>query len=186
MCAWSAGPTASWRATSTSLRTARKIFDGVVFPRPRTLSTAVTPVREDRTMTDYTSFDVAHIGNIELLTPTFDKSLWFFRDLLAMRVVAEAGDSVYLRTWDEYQRYTIKLTASDDAGVGRTTFRTIEPGGARAPGRRDRRRSGSARAGSTAKQGTGPTYLFRDPGRPLDGHLLRDRAVRRRRTTSRP
>ena len=24
-----------WRATSTSVRTARKIFDGVVFPRPR-------------------------------------------------------------------------------------------------------------------------------------------------------
>src|SRR5688500_19703426 len=75
-------------------------------------------------MTDYTSFDVAHIGNVELLTPTFDKSLWFFRDLLAMRVVAEEGASVYLRTWDEYQRYTIKLTASADAGVGLTTFRT--------------------------------------------------------------
>ena len=42
-------------------------------------------------MTDYTSFDVAHLGNVELLTPKFDKSLWFFRDLLAMRVVAEAG-----------------------------------------------------------------------------------------------
>ena len=28
----------TWSATSTSLRTARKIFDGVVFPRPRTLT----------------------------------------------------------------------------------------------------------------------------------------------------
>ena len=74
-------------------------------------------------MTEYTSFDVAHIGNVELLTPTFEKSLWFFRDLLAMRVVEEAEGSVYLRTWDEYQRYTIKLTASDAAGVGLTTFR---------------------------------------------------------------
>ena len=69
-------------------------------------------------MTEYTAFDVAHIGNIELLTPKFDESLWFFRDLLAMRVVEEAEGSVYLRTWDEYQRYTIKLTASDAAGVG--------------------------------------------------------------------
>ena len=75
-------------------------------------------------MTEYTAFDVAHIGNIELLTPKFDESLWFFRDLLAMRVVEEAEGSVYLRTWDEYQRYTIKLTASDAAGVGRTNFRT--------------------------------------------------------------
>jgi catechol 2,3-dioxygenase len=58
-------------------------------------------------MTEYTAFDVAHLGNVELLTPTFDKSLWFFRDLLAMRVVAEESDSVFLRTWDEYQLYTI-------------------------------------------------------------------------------
>src|SRR5688572_20885407 len=71
----------------------------------------------------FRSFDVAHLGNVELLTPTFDKSLWFFRDLLAMRIVAQEGDSVYLRTWDEYELYTIKLTASDDAGVGRTSFR---------------------------------------------------------------
>jgi 4-oxalomesaconate tautomerase len=28
-------PSGTWRATSTSLRTARKIFDGTVFPRPR-------------------------------------------------------------------------------------------------------------------------------------------------------
>ncbi len=78
-------------------------------------------------MTEHTSFDVAHLGNVELLTPAFDKSLWFFRDLLAMRVVAETGEagtrSVYLRTWDEYQLYTLKLTESDDAGVGRTSFR---------------------------------------------------------------
>ena len=63
-------------------------------------------------MTEFTSFDVAHLGNVELLTPTFEKSLWFFRDLLAMRVVAESGGadgadgagtkrSAYLRTWDE-------------------------------------------------------------------------------------
>ena len=41
-------------------------------------------------MTDFTSFDTAHIGSVELLTPTFEKSLWFFRDLLAMRVVSES------------------------------------------------------------------------------------------------
>ena len=63
-------------------------------------------------MTDFTSFDIAHLGSVELLTPEFEKSLWFFRDLLAMRVVADAGDSIYLRTWDEYQLYTMKLTRS--------------------------------------------------------------------------
>lgn len=74
-------------------------------------------------MTDSTAFDVAHLANVELLTPKFDESLWFFRDLLAMRVVEQADGVAFLRTWDEYERYTIKLTASDAAGVGRTSFR---------------------------------------------------------------
>ena len=122
-------------------------------------------------MTEYTSFDIAHLGNVELLTPVFDQSLWFFRDLLAMRVVAEAGEggakSVYLRTWDEYQRYTVKLTASADAGVGRTTFRTSSQEAL------ERRVAAIEATGLgvgwvDGEVGTGPTYAFRDP----DGHDL--------------
>ena len=118
-------------------------------------------------MTDSTSFDVAHIGSVELLTPTFDKSLWFFRDLLAMRVVAEHGDSVFLRTWDEYELYTIKLTASADAGVGRTTFRAISQEAL------ERRvaaieSTGLGEGWVDGEVGTGPTYMFRDP----DGHSM--------------
>lgn len=129
-------------------------------------------------MTEYTSFDVAHLGNVELLTPTFDESLWFFRDLLAMRVVAETGEpgdagigssngkkSVYLRTWDEYQLYTLKLTASADAGVGRTTFRTTSPEAL------ERRVAAIEATGLgigwvDGEVGTGPAYAFHDP----DGH----------------
>jgi len=133
-------------------------------------------------MTEYTSFDVAHLGNVELLTPTFDKSLWFFRDLLAMRVVAESGGageetagettavgnrSVYLRTWDEYQRFTLKLTESADAGVGRTTFRATSQAAL------ERRVAAIEATGLgigwvDGEVGTGPTYTFRDP----DGHDL--------------
>ena len=118
-------------------------------------------------MTEYTSFDVAHIGNVELLTPTFDESVWFFRDLLAMRVVEEVEGSVYLRTWDEYQRYTIKLTASDAAGVGLTTFRTTSQDAL------ERRvaaieATGLGEGWTEGEVGTGPTFLFRDP----DGHAM--------------
>ena len=131
-------------------------------------------------MTEYTSFDIAHIGNVELLTPKFDESLWFFRDLLAMRVVAEAGDSVYLRTWDEYQRYTIKLTASDAAGVGRTTFRATSQEAL------ERRvaaieATGLGEGWVDGEVGHRPDLPVPRPRRPLDGHLLRDRAVRRHR-----
>src|SRR6185312_4003942 len=125
------------------------------------------PVREDSFMTDSASFDIAHIGSVELLTPTPEKSLWFFRDLLAMRVVAEHGDSVYLRTWDEYQLYTIKLTASDAAGVGRTTYRATSQEAL------ERRVAAIEQAGLgegwvDGEVGTGPTFMFRD----ADGHSM--------------
>src|SRR5699024_11541749 len=66
---------------------------------------------------------ISHISAVEILTPKFDESLWFFRDLLAMREVERIGESVYLRCWDEYETYSIKLTASPNNGVGRTMLR---------------------------------------------------------------
>lgn len=118
-------------------------------------------------MTDLTAFDVAHLANVELFTPAMGESLRFFRDLLAMRVVDERGDSVFLRTWDEYERYTIKLTASDAAGVGRTSFRASS---AQALDRRVEaiRALGLGEGWVDGEVGTGPTYMFRDP----DGHSM--------------
>lgn len=116
-------------------------------------------------MTHYTSFDVAHLSTVELFTPKFKDSLWFFRDLLAMRVVAEDGDSVYLRTWDDYELYTIKLTAHEGAGVGRTAFRAASQEAL------ERRVAAIEQLGLglgwiDGDLGNGPTYLFQDP----DGH----------------
>jgi catechol 2,3-dioxygenase len=118
-------------------------------------------------MTDHTVFDVAHLANVELLTPEFDRSLWFFRDLLAMRVVEQSPGVAYLRTWDDYERYTIKLTASDAAGVGRTEFRASSQEAL------ERRVAaieamGLGEGWIDGQVGTGPTYLFRDP----DGHAM--------------
>src|SRR5699024_1444690 len=78
-------------------------------------------------MAELENFDLAHISAVEILTPKFDESLWFFRDLLAMREVERIGESVYLRCWDEYETYSIKLTASTNNGVGRTMLRATSP-----------------------------------------------------------
>lgn len=118
-------------------------------------------------MTHQTAFDVAHLSNVELLTPKPAESRWFFEELLAMRVVAEHGDSVYLRTWDDYEVYTIKLTASDAAGVGRTSFRASSQEAL------DRRvaaieATGLGRGWVDGEVGTGRTFTFADP----DGHEM--------------
>lgn len=113
------------------------------------------------------NFDIAHLGAVELFTPKFEESLWFFRDLLAMREVARIGNSAYLRCWDEYQLYTIKLTASDTNGVGRSLYRASSEEAL------ERRVAAIEAAGlghgwREPEVGVGRSYEFEDP----DGHLM--------------
>ena len=54
--------------------------------------------------------DMAHLGHLELLTPKPEESLRFFVDVMGMTESGRKGDSVYLRGWDDYERYSLKLT----------------------------------------------------------------------------
>ena len=67
--------------------------------------------------------DIAHLGHAELLTQKPDKSLWFFTEVLGLTENGANRDSVYLRTWDDYEHHSLKLTASTTSGVGRTGLR---------------------------------------------------------------
>ena len=56
--------------------------------------------------------DLAHLGHVEILTPKPEESLKFFTQVFGMTESGRKGDSVYLRGWDDYERSTLKLTAS--------------------------------------------------------------------------
>ena len=77
-----------------------------------------------------------------------------------------AGQSVYLRGWDDYERYSLQLTASTPPGSA-TRPSAREPAGAAAPGAGPRG-SGLGIGWHEEGLGHGPAYRFRDP----DGHLL--------------
>ena len=111
--------------------------------------------------------DVAHLGHVELLTPVPEKSLDFFVDIMGMTESGRAGDSVYLRGWDDYERYSLKLTGSHTSGLGHAAFR------ARSPQALQRRvkaldASGAGLGWVENELGHGPAYQFTDP----DGHRL--------------
>lgn len=112
------------------------------------------------------SRDLAHVGSVELFTPTFEESRQFFVDLMAMDEVGTRGDSVYLHAWDDYELFTIKLTNHDTSGVGRTYIRASSPEALR----RKVEEIESRGAGSWAEDelGLGAIYLFQDP----DGHEI--------------
>jgi catechol 2,3-dioxygenase len=109
--------------------------------------------------------EVAHLGHAELLTPEPEKSLWFFTEVLGLTENGTSGDSVYLRTWDDYEHHSLKLTASATSGVGRTGLRAASK---QALKRRvaEIDRHGLGAGWQDGDLGIGPTYLFRDP----DGH----------------
>jgi catechol 2,3-dioxygenase len=67
--------------------------------------------------------DIAHLGHIELLTPRFDDSLAFFKDIMGLHESGRRDDSVFLRAWGDYERFTLQLTRSETSGLGHVAFR---------------------------------------------------------------
>ena len=123
--------------------------------------------RNEQPVTEEPIMDVAHLGHLELLTPTPEQSLRFFIDVLGMTESGRRGDSVYLRAWDDYERYSLQLTASHTSGLGHAALR------ARSPQALQRRvkaieGSGAGIGWHEGELGHGPAYRFHDP----DGHVV--------------
>jgi catechol 2,3-dioxygenase len=110
---------------------------------------------------------VAHLAHLEMLTPKPEESLRFFVDVMGMTESGHQGESVYLRGWDDYERYSLKLTGSHTSGLGHAAFRARSP---QALARRVAalQASGLAVGWHEGELGHGPAFQFHDP----DGHLL--------------
>src|SRR3954465_13525691 len=78
-------------------------------------------------MHDEPIMDVAHLAHLEIFTPKPEESLRFFVDVLGMTERGRQGDSIYLRAWDGYERYSLQLTASKTSGLGHAAFRARSP-----------------------------------------------------------
>ena len=111
--------------------------------------------------------DLAHLGHLELLTPKPEKSLEFFVHVMGMTESGRQGDSVYLRAYDDYERHSLKLTASETSGLGHAAYRT------RSPQALERRVAALKGSGfdigwTDGDLAHGPAFLCRDP----DGHKI--------------
>src|SRR6187551_2842471 len=128
---------------------------------------ALPTLRERLPMTSEPIFDLAHLGHMELLTPKPDESLKFFVDVMGMTVSGQKDESVYLRGWDDYERYSLKLTASKTSGMEHMALR------ARSPQALERRVAALKGSGFDigwvdGDMGQGPAFRCRDP----DGHIV--------------
>jgi catechol 2,3-dioxygenase len=111
--------------------------------------------------------DIAHLGPVELYTPKGEESLRFFVDTMGMEIEAQDGPATYLRGWGDYQRWSLKLIASDTSGMGVLGIRAWSP---EALARRVAmvEQTGLGEGWADGDLGRGPSYRFRDP----DGHRL--------------
>lgn len=80
-------------------------------------------------MTDPTnpSFDIAHLGHVEMLTDRFEESLDFFTRVFGLKLSGQDADSAWLRAWDDYEHCSLKLTRADTTGVGHIAYRAASP-----------------------------------------------------------
>lgn len=73
------------------------------------------------------SFDIAHLGHVEMYTDKFDESLDFFTRVYGLKLSAKDDTSAYLRAWDDYEFATLKLTRHETTGVGHIGYRAASP-----------------------------------------------------------
>lgn len=111
--------------------------------------------------------DVAQLAHAELLTPKPDETLWFFKELLGMEETERDGRSVYLRAYEDSYHHSLKVTESDQPGMGHCAWRTVSPQAL------DRRvsaleESGHGKGWTDGDKGHGPAYRFNTP----DGHEM--------------
>ncbi|MCW5852139.1 MAG: catechol 2,3-dioxygenase [Anaerolineae bacterium] len=112
-------------------------------------------------------FEVAQLAHVELLTPKPAETLSFFTDLLGMEVAARAGQSVYLRAYEDFYHHSLKITEARQPGLGHVAWRTTSPQAL------NRRVSvladlGVGRGWCENELGHGPAYRFTTP----DGHPM--------------
>lgn len=111
--------------------------------------------------------DIAHLGHVEMLTDRFEESLEFFVNVYGLTESGRDENSAYLRAWDDYEFHTLKLTRSDNTGIGHAAYRASSQEALQ------RRVAAIEALGcgigwSDGDMGHGPAYQFQDP----DGHVF--------------
>lgn len=119
-------------------------------------------------MTSEPMHELAHLGVHCLATPDPGRTVRYFVDQLGMDVVDAADDATYLRAYGDYETWTLKVLASDQAGAAWVSWRMASP---QALHRRIDWLKSQGHDGEWVPpdNGIGPFYQFEDP----DGHRFR-------------
>src|SRR5258707_14905904 len=67
--------------------------------------------------------DTAQLVSVALYTPKPDETVQFFYEMLGMEISHRAGQSVYMRAYEDFYQYSLKITERDRPGLEEITWR---------------------------------------------------------------
>jgi catechol 2,3 dioxygenase len=71
--------------------------------------------------------DVAQLVSVALYSPKPDETVQFFYEMLGMEISHREGQSVYMRAYEDFYQYTLKITERDQPGLEEITWRARSP-----------------------------------------------------------
>jgi catechol 2,3-dioxygenase len=71
--------------------------------------------------------DVAQLVSVALYSPKPDETVDFFYNMLGMEISHREGQSVYMRAYEDFYQYTLKITERDQPGMEEITWRAKAP-----------------------------------------------------------
>ena len=71
--------------------------------------------------------DLAQLVSVALYSPKPNESVAFFHDMLGMEISHRDGQSVYMRAYEDFYQYTLKITEAKEAGMEEVTWRAASP-----------------------------------------------------------
>jgi catechol 2,3-dioxygenase len=112
--------------------------------------------------------DTAQLVSLALYSPRPEETVSFFYDMLGMEISHREGQSVYMRAYEDFYQYTLKVTERDQPGMEEVTWR------ARSPEALNRivaalGKTGLGKGWTETDYAHGPAYKFTTP----DGHPMK-------------
>ena len=114
------------------------------------------------------ALDTAQLVSVGLYSPKPEETVQFFYEMLGMEISHREGQSVYLRAYEDFYQYSLKITERDQPGLEEITWR------AKSPDALDRivnslKDSGAGIGWTEKDYAHGAAYKFTTP----DGHKMK-------------
>lgn len=71
--------------------------------------------------------DIAQLVSVSLYSPKPEETVKFFYEMLGLEISHREGQSVYMRAYEDWYQYSLKITEAKEAGLEEVTWRTSSP-----------------------------------------------------------